>query len=299
MLWSLIKIVLFVAVVAALTWAAATLMESTGGVQVTIAGTEFTFGPLQSVIAAVLLVVLIWVVLKLLALLWAVARFINGDDTAVTRHFDRRRQRKGYEYLGEGLTALAAGEGRRAVAKAEKAERYLNRPDLTDLIVAQGAEQTGDRRKAEDTYKRLLKHDRTRFVGIRGIMHQRLADGDTDTALQLAQRAFALKPRHEEVQDVLLRLQAEHRDWRGARTTLNAKLKHGALPRDVYRRRDAVLALSEARDVLDEGKTVEAQEAAIAANKSSPDLIPAAAMAARSHVAQDRKKNAARILKKA
>jgi HemY protein len=299
MLWSLIKIVLFVGVVAALTLAAGWLMESSGGVQVTVAGTEFTLGPLQSVLAAIVLVVLIWVVFKLLGLLWAVLRFINGDETALTRHFDRNRRKKGFEVLGESLIALAAGEGSRALSKAEKAERYLNRPDLTDLVAAQAAEMAGDRRKAEEVYKRLLKHDRTRFVGIRGIMHQRLADGDTDTALKLAERAFAIKPRHEEVQDVLLRLQAEHRDWAGARSTLSAKLKHGALPRDVYRRRDAVLALSEARDVLDEGRTVEAREAAIEANKRSPDLIPAAAMAARSYIADNRKKNAARILKKA
>ena len=117
--------------------------------------------------------------------------------------------------------------------------------------------------------------------------------------MKLAERAFAIKPKHEEVQDTLLRLQAQNSDWSGARKTLNAKLKHGALPRDVHKRRDAVLALSEAKGVLDEGKTIEAQEAAIAANKSSPDLIPAAAMAARSYIAQGRQKYAVRILKKA
>ena len=76
---------------------------------------------------------------------------------------------------------------------------------------------------------------------------------------------FDLKPGHEETQDILLNLQAEHADWTGARKTLNAKLKHGALPRDVHKRRDAVLALSEARDVLAEGKTIEARESAIEA----------------------------------
>ena len=83
----------------------------------------------------------------------------------------------------------------------------------------------GDRKKAEDTYKKLLDDSQTRFVGVRGIMKQKLADGDTDTALKLAEKAYALKPKHEETQDVLLRLQAEKSDWVGARKTLNAKLK--------------------------------------------------------------------------
>ena len=97
--------------------------------------------------------------------------------------------------------------------------------------------------------------------------------------MALAKKAFALKPKHEETQDVLLRLQAESADWTGARKTLGAKLKSGSLPRDVHKRRDAVLALSEARDILDDGKTIEAREAAIQANRLSPDLIPAAIMA--------------------
>ncbi|OSQ49844.1 heme biosynthesis protein HemY [Marivita geojedonensis] len=299
MLWSLFKIVLFVVIVAALTLGAGYLMESNGGIQITAGGTEFTLGPLQSVIAALVAILAVWIFLKLFSLLIATLKFINGDETAISRYFDRNRERKGYQALSEGLMALASGEGRLAMAKASKAEKYLHKPELTDLITAQAAEMTGDRKKAEEVYKRLVQNDTTRFVGVRGLMKQKLDAGDTDTALKLAERAFAIKPKHEEVQDTLLRLQAKSADWTGARKTLNAKLKHGALPRDVHKRRDAVLALSEAKEILDEGKTIEAQEAAIAANKSSPDLIPAAAMAARSYIAQGRQKYAVRILKKA
>ncbi len=299
MLWSLIKIVIFVVLVAALTLGAGYLMESTGGVQITVAGTEYTLGPLQSVLAALALLVIVWVLFKLVSLLIAVLHFLNGDETALSRHFDRNRERKGYEALSEGLMALASGEGRVAMAKASKAERYLHKPELTDLITAQAAEMNGDRTKAEQAYKRLVQRDATRFVGVRGIMKQKLAQGDNDTALKLAERAFALKPKHEEVQDILLKLQAQRSDWAGARKTLSAKLKHGNLPRDVHKRRDAVLALSEAKDILDSGKSIEAREAAIAANKASPDLIPAACMAARGFVAEGRPKNAVRLLKKA
>ncbi|XDA98259.1 heme biosynthesis HemY N-terminal domain-containing protein [Sulfitobacter sp. LCG007] len=299
MLWSLVKIVLFFCLIALLAMGAGYLLESSGGVQVTVAGSEYTFGPLESVIAAALLVLAVWLFLKLMALLIATLRFLNGDETALSRYFDRNRERKGFEALSEGLMALASGEGRLAMSKAAKADRYLNKPALTNLLTAQAAEMAGDRRKAEETYRKLVAHDATRFVGIRGVMKQKLAEGDTETAMKLAEKAFALKPKHEETQDVLLRLQAEKHDWEGARRTLNAKLKYGSLPRDVHKRRDAVLALSEAKDVFDEGKSIEAREAAIAANKQSPDLIPAAVMAARSYIDQGNTRYAARILKKA
>ncbi len=298
MLWSLIKIVIFVVAVAALALGAGYLLESEGGVQVTVMGSEYTFGPLQSVLAAMALVFAVWVFLKLLSLLVAVWHFLNGDETAISRYFSRSRERKGFQALSEGLMALASGEGRVAMTKAAKAEKYLKKPELTNLLVAQAAEMAGDRRKAEETYKKLVTNDATRFVGVRGIMKQKLADGDTDTALKLAEKAFALKPKHEETQDVLLRLQAQTEDWSGARKTLNAKLKHGNLPRDVHKRRDAVLALSEAKDILNEESSIEVQEKAIEANKLSPDLIPAAVMAAKSYVEQGRPKLAVRLLKK-
>jgi len=185
------------------------------------------------------------------------------------------------------------------MAKASRAEKFLERPELTNLLTAQAAELAGDRKMAEQTYRKLLGDEKTRFVGVRGIMKQKLEDGDTDTALILAQKAFAIKPRHVETQDVLLRLQAEKSDWKGARETLTAKLKTGTLPRDVHRRRDAVLALSEAKDVFAEGQTIEAREEAIEANRMSPDLIPAAVMAAQAYIEKGNTRAASRLLKKA
>lgn len=300
MLWSLIKILVFVAIIASLALGASYLLESSGGVTLTVAGTEYSFGPLESVIALGLLVLGVWILLKLVALLMALLHFINGDDTALSRYFDRNRERKGYQALTEGIMALASGEGREALAKAKKADKYLDKPEITRLITAQAAEMAGDRKVAEGAYKELVKNDKTRFVGVRGIMKQRLAEGDTETAMKLAERAFAIRPRNEEVQDVLLRLQTEKSDWKGARETLNAKLKHGQLPRDVHKRRDAVLALSAAQEVIgDETTTIEAREAAIAANRASPDLIPAAVLAAQAYCEQGKPKYATRVLKKA
>lgn len=299
MIWSLVKILLFVAGIAALTLGAGYLSETGGGMRIAVAGWELTLGPLQAVITGLVLLVLVWLFIRLVGLTVAILKFLTGDETALSRYFDRNRERKGFQALADGMMAVASGEGRVAIAKAAKAERFLQRPELTNLLTAQAAEMIGDRKKATEVYKRLLADDRTRFVGIRGLMKQKLAEGDTDMALKLAEKAYALKPKHEEVQDVLLKLQAEKGDWKGARVTLGAKLRQGLLPRDVHRRRDAVLALQEAKEVFAEGTPIEAREAAIAANRLSPDLIPAAVMAARSYVAEGRPKYATRVLLKA
>ncbi|MBC2836004.1 heme biosynthesis protein HemY [Paragemmobacter straminiformis] len=299
MLWTLAKVLLFILIVAALTLGAGVLLDTGGGLHIQAAGYEFTLGPLQALILLAAMFAALWLVMKLAGLLVAILRFLNGDETAISRYFDRNRERKGFQALTEGMLALAAGEGRLALNRAIKAEKYLAEPHLTTLLVAQAAEAAGDTRRATEAYKELLSSDTTRFVAIRGLLNQKLAEGDTETALKLAQKAHELKPKHLETHDILLKLQAESRDWKGARATLGAKLKAGALPKDVYRRRDAVLALQQAQGVLDEGASAEAREAAIEANKQSPDLIPAASMAARALIDKGDRKTATRVLKKA
>ena len=299
MLWSLTKIVLFVAVVAALALGAGMLSEAGSAMRVIVAGWEFTIGPVQAVVLGIVLFVTVWLVLKLLGLLSATVHFLNGDETAISRYFNRNRERKGYLALSEAMMALASGEARIALTRAQAAERLLDKPELTTLLVAQAAEAAGDRKRATEAYKVLLSDDKTRFVGVRGLLQQKLAEGDRELALKLAEKAFELRPKHPETQDILLRLQSDAGDWSGARATLGAKLKAGTLPKDVYRRRDAVLALQQAHVVIDEDASIEAREAAIEANRLSPDLIPAAAMAARGYAAKGDRKNATRVLKKA
>jgi HemY protein len=299
MIWSLLKILLFVTLIGLLTLGAGRLIDIQDGLRLQIAGWEFTLTPLAAVIAALVLVAVVWLLMRAVGLMVATLRFLNGDETAISRYFDRNRERKGYQAMSEAMLALASGEGRLALMRAQRAERYLQKPQLTNLLVAQAAELSGDTARAEASYKALLGHEETRFVAIQGLMKQKLTEGDTDTALALAEKAFALKPRHAPTQDILLKLQSEKADWKGARATLGAKMKTGALPKDLFRRRDAVLALQEARSVLDDQSSIEAREAAIDANRKSPDLIPAAAMAARSLVIKGDKKGATRVLRKA
>ncbi len=299
MIWSLLKIFLFVAAIAGLTLGAGMLSDSGEGVRIAAAGWELNLGPLQAVVLLLLIMAAIWLLMKLIGLIVATLRFLNGDETAISRYFDRNRERKGYQILRDGMVALAAGEGRLALLRAQRAEKLLREPQLTTLLIAQAAESIGDSKRAGEAYMTLLGDDTTRFVGVQGLMRQKLSEGDTETALKLAERALILKPKHAETQDILLKLQSERSDWVGARATLGAKMKSGALPKAVYRRRDAILALQGARALVDDSSSIEAREAAIAANKQSPDLIPAATMAARALIDKGDKRGATRVLKKA
>ena len=86
---------------------------------------------MQPILFVVLLVaafLAVFALLKLAGFLIAFLRFINGDETAMSRYFDRNRERRGYTALADGIVALAEGrqpprllfrrQGRAPAAKA-------------------------------------------------------------------------------------------------------------------------------------------------------------------------------------
>jgi HemY protein len=295
-LWSLLKILVFLAIAALLAFAASWVLETPGEVKIAFGGREFFVSPIGFVVGLIGLIVVALVILKLVGLLVALVRFLLGDETALSRYFRRSRERRGFDAFSDGMVALASGDSRVAMKKAQKAERLLNRPDLTGILTAQAAELSGDRPKTFDSYKAMLANDRTRPLALQGLTRLKLEEGDTETALALARKAFALSPDNERVLRTLFDLQSKREDWAGARETLTASVHARLLPRDVGTRRDAVLSLADARSAMADGNAARGNEAALQANKLAPTLIPAAALAARVQAEKGAKRKATRIL---
>lgn len=283
MLWSLLKIILFVALVTAAAFGVIYVMDQDGGLTLAVGGREYPFEPVEVLIVLIIAMIVFLILLKLAGLLIATLRFLTGDETALSRFFDRNRERRGFHALAEAMMLNASGDGKGALARAKKADRLLDRPELTRLVTAQAAEEAGDHHQAEEQYKAMLTDGRTRFVGIHGLMRQRLAKGETETALKLAEKAFAIRPRHEGLLSTLFSLQTEQSEWGGARRTLAAQVKASALPRDVANRRDAMLTLASAQEAIVQEDFSSAGDAALEAHRLTPSHVPAAITAARVH----------------
>ena len=296
MLGSLIRLLVFLALVVGGTWAVTTLLDTEGGVSINLAGYELFLTPLAAVVALLGAFAALYLALRLFGLVVAVLKFLSGDDTALGRVFARSRERRGLDALASGTTALAAGDARTALTKAEKAERLLKRPELTRLLMAQAAELAGDTRRARRYYKALAAEPDTAFVGVKGLLNHALAAGETDRALKLAEHAFALNPDEPEVLDTLYRLQSQAFDWRGARKTLAAQRRIGIVDRSEAARRDATLALAQAEDADTAREPQEARRLAVEAAKADPSNAEAVVAAARHLVADGEKRAAARVI---
>ena len=299
MIWQATKLAVFLLAIVAVAFAADFVVDMGEIVRFTFQDREVSMTmPVFAIVIGVLLMGF-WLFLYLAGLAVAVIRFVSGDETAISRYFDRNRERRGFDALARGMVALAVGEAREASLQAGRAERDLKRPELTNLVNAQAAELSGNRLRAEEYYKQMLGDDATRVIGVRGLMKQKLEDGDTDTALKLAEKALELRPKHGETISTLLNLQIGQEDWPGVRKTLLASVRAKNLPKAVAKRREAVVALEDARRKLESEDKAGAAKAAAEANRLSPALIPAAVMAATFESDKGHRRKAESILRKA
>jgi HemY protein len=296
MLITAIRVFLFLLIVAGGIWGLYHLLEDQGGVTIQLAGQEYFFPPLHFAVLLAVAFIALWLVFKIIGLLLAVMRFIEGDETAISRYFNRSRERRGLEAMARGMAALASGDAKVARAKAEKAELLLQRPELTRLLNAQAAELAGDELRAETYYRALAEDPSTSFIGVRGLLNRALEKDDTDRALKLAEAAMQLRPRESSVLETLYMLQSRKFDWAGARKTLDAQRRAGFLPKPEATRRDAMLALAQAEDAEEVGETEHARKLALEAARLDPANAEAVAAAARHLVAAGSKRAAAKML---
>ena len=296
MLITAIRTALFLLLIAAGVWGMVYLLEDPGGITIRFAGHEYFFEPVKFAAILILGFIVLALVLKLASFLLAVLRFLDGDETAISRFFNRSRERRGLEAMARSLTALAAGDAKVARNSAEKAELLLQRPELTRLINAQAAEMAGDELRAETYYRALAEDPATSFIGVRGLLNRALDKDDTDRALKLAESAANLRPRDEGVLETLYMLQSRKFDWAGARKTLDAQRRAGLLPKPEANRRDAMLALAQAEDAEELGQPEHARKLALEASRLDPANAEAAASAARHLAVAGSKRAAAKLL---
>lgn len=300
MIWLVLRVVLLLLMLLGLAALGGLLLDSDGRVTLSIMGREYpSLTLVEALLAIAAMSAALYLLYRLAALAVAVLRFILGDETALSRHWARARERRGLDALSRGMIALAEGDARAADNHARKATRLLGKRELTQLLSAQVAEALGDDKRARESYRALAKSPETAMVGVKGLMTQAVRQGEIERAMKLAAHAFTLRPQDPGVQQTLFDLQTRSGAWEGAKATLSAMEKTRALPADVAARRRAVLDLEIARVSWAEGDRALALRHADAAVKAAQDFAPAAAFAAELHAAAGDAGRAARLLKSA
>ncbi|MCK5445103.1 MAG: heme biosynthesis protein HemY, partial [Rhodospirillaceae bacterium] len=215
----------------------------------------------------------------------------------------KRRSRKGYKALTQGMVAVAAGDAREAAKQVKRADGLLGDPPLTLLLKAQSAQLNGDEGAAETFFKSMLEDQDTQFLGLRGLLGQAMKAGDREAALELARRAHELKPKSEWLADILFELEGSSGHWALASQSLKRLDKIGNKPGAA-----ATSAATHRRAVVSFGRSLEAESAgdrrgaikwAEKALGQDPGFIPAAIRLANIYADENRPRKTARVVESA
>lgn len=214
-----------------------------------------------------------------ISLLWGLVRYVFRLPRAMSLANRMRKRNKGYEALSRGLIAVGVGDVRAARREASEAGRLIGHEPMTLLLKAQAAQLAGDRATAESLFSEMAGRPETKALGLRGLYVEARRRGDEQAALRHAEEAQKLAPAPWSG-EALLEHRATTGDWAGALATLERNAAAGHVDKPTLERQRAALKTGIALE-----KAEREPDAALAlareALASQPDLVPAAALAAR------------------
>jgi HemY protein len=230
-------------------------------------GTYSFQAPLPLVlVAAAVLFLLVYLLLRLLALLFAAPGRVGPGPP-------QRQIRQGDRAVTRAFAALAAADPRAARREAQRAKRLLPDSPMALLVSAEAARLAGKPEEGEADYRALAEQPDAAFLGLRGLLRQALDAQDWTLAADLARRAELAHPGANWLRSERARLALRTGSWAEA-----LALSGPDAPR-------AVMATAAAEAAADPIQALRLAKDAFAAD---PKLAPAAlAYARRLRAARD------------
>jgi HemY protein len=287
----MIRVLVYLVIVALLAFGAVWFAERPGDVAITWQGRRIDTS-VMVLVAAVAAIAVATV------MAWSILRAIVRAPDNVSRYLRIRRGVRGYRAVSRGLIAVGSGDARAAKKFTAEAVRIAPREPLTLLLSAQSAQLSGDRDAAVATFQEMADRDDTRVLGLHGLFVEAQRRHDHAAALNYAEEAA----KHASVPvwagQAALEFRCAAGDWSGALDRLERNMKSGLIDKRTFRRQRAVLITAQAQALAGSDR-----ERAIAlareAAKLAPDLVPAAALAGRLLGEAGERRRAARIIERA
>jgi HemY protein len=307
----MIRVLLWLIVVALLSFGAVWLADRPGDVLITWQGRRVET-------SVMVLIFAIAAVAVATVMVWSFIRTLLRSPDYVSQYLRNRRGARGYRAVSHGLIAVGSGDARAAKKFSAEANRIAPNEPLTLLLNAQAAQLSGNREAAAATFDRMAGRDDTRVLGLHGLFVEARRRQDPGAALFYAEEAAKQTPVPNWAGQAVLEFRCIAGDWSGALTRLERNMKSGLIDKVAYRRQRAVLLTAQAiaaaegdalaaagkaevasaPNLSDIGRE-QAKTLALEAVKLAPGLVPSAALAGRVLGEAGDRRKAARILEAA
>jgi HemY protein len=269
----MIRIILFLALIAAAAEGAAwmadqpgTVVLSWGGWRAEMALPVFVLGLGIAVVAGVML--------------WSILHGLWRTPDRMRRRRHERRQARGRHAITQGLLAIGHGDATAARRHAGEAQRIAGHDPLALLLTAQSAQLEGDREGAQNAFRAMAEREETRLLGLRGLFIEAQRADDPVSALMIADEALKVSPSSTWASHAVLGFRCAGGDWNGALSILDNNLSSGLIDKATYRRQRGVLLTARALELEKVDRDL-SRESAMEAVKLAPTLVPAAVLAAK------------------
>ncbi len=271
----MLRVLFYLAIVAALGFGFAWLADRPGELDVTFAGNHYNV-PLITAVAGI-----VAIVAAILILWWLIKSIIQSPYT-LRRHFRARKRDRGYQSLSTGLIAAGAGDAEAARRMTKQAGKLLSsdQEPLIKLLEAQTAMLEGRTEDARKGFEAMVEDPETRLLGLRGLYIEAQRVGALDAARHYAAEAAQQAPQLEWASSAMMGQLCAEGDWDAALKLVDARKQALAHSKDVVKKERAALLTAKAMAVVDVDHA-QAKALALDANKLAPDLVPAAVVAAR------------------
>ncbi len=211
----------------------------------------------------------------------------------------RMRAKQGHRALTLGLTAVAAGDAKRAGSQAKKARKLLPQDKgLTLLLNAQSARMAGNEEEAEENFAALMKNKDAAFLGVRGLLQASIDQNDPDKARALAYDALKLHPKQPWILTIVYDLEIQMRRWVPAQQILRRLEKIKVVDGGKAKSDRVAMLLAQADEALESELRDEAFSFLKQAYKLDPYFAPSVLRLSKMHIQRGARAKAASVIEK-
>jgi HemY protein len=269
----MIRIILFLVLIALAGWGAAWVADQPGNVVMTWGGWRASPSvPVFALLAGITIVAAV--------IAWSFLRGLWRMPGHVRRRRHERRAARGRHAITQGLLAIGHGDSASARSHAEAARRHAAQDPLTLLLHAQSAQLDGDHSGAQRAFRAMAEREDTRLLGLRGLFIEAQRADDPVSAVLIAEEALKLAPSSTWASHAVLGFRCAKGDWTGALAILETNYASSLIDKATYRRQRGVLLTARALEL----ETVDrdaSRESVMEAIKLAPTLVPAAVLASK------------------
>jgi HemY protein len=269
----MIRIILFLLLIALGAAGAAWIAEQTGDV-------VLSWGGYRAQTTLPVFVLVLGIVVVAAMMIWAILRGMWRTPARMRKSRRERRQARGRHAITQGLLAIGHGDSSAARVHADAARKHAAHDPLALLLHAQSAQLDGDREGAQRAFRAMAEREDTRLLGLRGLFIEAQRADDPVAAVMVAEEALKLSPSSSWASHAVLGFCCAKGDWAGALKILDNNQSAGLIDKATYRRQRGVLLTARALELEKVDRDL-ARESVMEAVKLAPTLVPAAVLASK------------------